>query len=345
MIKINDLSVSLGLFRLYNINLTIEEGSFFVLMGPTGAGKTVLLEAIAGLVPVRSGSIFIGNRDVTKLPPEKHGVSIMYQDHSLFPHLDVIENIRYGLRYHRLDKCESDRRVSELVDQLGLSHLLNRLPLNLSGGELQRVSLARALAVNPRILMLDEPLSALDPNFRYELRQMLKSIHKTTKVTLLMVTHDFGEAISLAERAAIMDRGRIVQTGTVDEVFQKPCCNFAADFVGMRNIFPVQFKGTKAVTGGLVVELGRKIDQDAGHIAIRPEDIVISNGRIRSSMRNSFQGRVLSVIDLGFFYEIEIMAGEVLFRSLIAKGALFELNIREKAEVVISFKAAAIHNF
>lgn len=170
MIKINDLSVSLGLFRLHNINLIIEEGSFFVLMGPTGAGKTVLLEAIAGLVPIRSGSIFIGDRDVTKLPPEKHGVSIMYQDHSLFPHLNVIENIRYGLRYHRVDKSESDRRVSELVDQLGLSHLLNRLPLNLSGGELQRVSLARALAVNPRILLLDEPLSALDPNFRYELR-------------------------------------------------------------------------------------------------------------------------------------------------------------------------------
>jgi len=345
MIKIKNLSVSLGTFNLYNINLEIEENSFFVLMGPTGAGKTVLLEALAGLTPVKSGSIFIGNRDVTALPPEKHCVSIMYQDHSLFPHLNVMANIRYGLRYHRIDKNETDQRIDELVEQLGLSSILERLPLNLSGGELQRVSLARALAVNPKIVLLDEPLSALDPNFRYELRQMLKKIHKTTDVTFLMVTHDFGEAMSLAEKAAIMDEGRIVQSGTVDEIFQKPCCNFAADFVGMRNIFPVEFQGTMAKTGSIDIELGRKIEDVSGHIAIRPEDIVLSREKIHSSMRNSFQGVVSSIIDLGFFYEIDIAVHDVRFRSLIAKGSLFELNLKENSEVYISFKATAIHNF
>ena len=345
MIKIKNLSVSLGNFNLYNINLEIEEKSFFVLMGPTGAGKTVLLEAIAGLVPVKSGSIFIGNRDVTALPPEQHGVSIMYQDHSLFPHLNVMENIRYGLRYHRIEKAETERRIDGLVGQLGLASILARLPLNLSGGELQRVSLARALAVNPKIVLLDEPLSALDPNFRYELRNMLKKIHKTTDVTFLMVTHDFGEAISLAEKAAIMDGGCIVQSGTVDEIFQKPCCNFAADFVGMRNIFPVQFKGTTAKTGSINIELGRKIEDDSGHIAIRPEDIVLSREKIDSSMRNSFRGTVSSIIDLGFFYEIDIAVSDVRFRSMIAKGSLYELNINENTDVFISFKASAIHNF
>ncbi|MFA5519232.1 MAG: ATP-binding cassette domain-containing protein, partial [Spirochaetota bacterium] len=198
MIKIKNLSVSLGSFDLHDINLDIKENCFFALMGPTGAGKTVLLEAIAGLIPIKTGSIHIDNKDVTKLPPERHGVSIMYQDHSLFPHLNVIQNIRYGLRYHKEESKESNNRVNDLIEQLGLSLLLNRLPVNLSGGELQRVSLARALAVNPKILLLDEPLSALDPNFRYELRQMLKNIHKTTDVTFLIVTHDFGEAISLA---------------------------------------------------------------------------------------------------------------------------------------------------
>jgi molybdate/tungstate transport system ATP-binding protein len=345
MIKIKNLSVSLGGFNLHNINLDIEENSFFVLMGPTGAGKTVLLEAIAGLTPVKSGSIFIGNRDVTKLPPEKHGVSIMYQDNSLFPHLNVMENIRYGLRYHKIDKSESDKKIDGLIEQLGLSSLLTRLPLNLSGGELQRVSLARALVVDPKIVLLDEPLSALDPNFRYELRQMLKKIHKSTNVTFVMVTHDFGEAISLAEKAAIMDGGRIIQTGTIDEIFQKPCCNFAADFVGMRNIFQVEFHGTTAKTGKLQINMGKKIDDTSGHIAIRPEDIVLSREKLQSSMRNSFRGKVLSIIDLGFFYEIDIDVNGTLFRSMIAKGSLFEMKIKENSDVFISFKASAIHNF
>lgn len=345
MIKIKNLSVSLGSFNLHDINLNIKENCFFALMGPTGAGKTVLLEAIAGLTPIKSGSIFIDNKDVTKLPPEKHGVSIMYQDHSLFPHLDVMENIRYGLRYHREERRESDKRIDKLVEQLGLSLLLNRLPINLSGGELQRVSLARALAVNPKILLLDEPLSALDPNFRYELRQMLKNIHKTTDVTFLMVTHDFGEALSLAETAAIMDGGRIVQTGAVNEIFQKPCCNFAADFIGMRNIFPAEFHGTVARSGDLDIELGRTIEDASGHIAIRPENIVLSKEKIDSSMRNSFKGNVLSIIDIGFFYEIDIKVSNLIFRSIIAKGSLFELQIIEDSAIYISFKASAIHNF
>jgi len=344
MIKIENLAVSLGSFDLRDISIDIDENSFFVLMGPTGAGKTVLLEAIAGLTPVSSGRIYIGNRDVTHLPPEKHGVSIMYQDNSLFPHLTVIENIRYGLRYHK-NSGETEKNIDRLIDQLGLSPILKRLPLNLSGGELQRVSLARALAVNPRILLLDEPLSALDPNFRYELRQMLKSIHKNTNVTFLMVTHDFSEAISLAEKAAIMDRGRIVQTGSVDEIFQKPCCSFAADFVGMKNVFSVRYNGNLAMAGGIDIDMGRKVENGSGHIAIRPEDIVISTEKIHSSMRNSFPGRVLSITDLGFFYEIQISVSGILFRSLIAKGSLFELNIRENTEVFISFKATAIHNF
>ena len=345
MIRIDNLYVSLGNFNLYDINCEIEENSFFVLMGPTGAGKTVLLEAIAGLTPVKRGSIFIGERDVTGLPPEKHDVSIMYQDHSLFPHLNVMENIRYGLRYHKKNTKETGDRIDKLIEQLALAPILKRLPLNLSGGELQRVSLARALAVNPRILLLDEPLSALDPNFRYELRQMLKEIHRETKITFLMVTHDFSEAISLAERAAIMDKGRIVQTGTVDEIFQKPCCTFAADFVGMRNIFPVRYHDTIAKTGVLDIDLGRKVEDASGHIVIRPEDIVLSTERIHSSMRNCFPGRVLSIIDIGFFYEIVISVCDILFRSLIAKGSLFELNISENSDVFISFKASAIHNF
>ena len=155
MIRIRDLNIHLKEFNLFNINLDIETNEFFVLMGPTGAGKTVLLEAIAGLIPVKSGSIYISEKNVTGLAPEKRGVSIVYQDYSLFPHLTVRENIIYGLHFHKIDKERSDETFDRLVENLNLSYILNRFPLNLSGGELQRVAMARALMVNPEILLLD----------------------------------------------------------------------------------------------------------------------------------------------------------------------------------------------
>ena len=165
MIKTESLNISLPGFNLHDINLSIEEGEFFVLMGPTGAGKTVLLEAMAGLVPVKSGLIIIEGNDVTRLPPEKRGISIVYQDYALFPHLTVIENIKYGLRFHKVDRKEAKERLDRLLHDLDIEYIEQRFPENLSGGELQRVALARALMINPRVLLLDEPLSALDPRF------------------------------------------------------------------------------------------------------------------------------------------------------------------------------------
>lgn len=208
MIKTENLNVSLLGFHLYNINLSIKEGEFFVLMGPTGAGKTVLLEAMAGLVPVKSGRIIIGGKDVAKLPPEKRGISIVYQDYALFPHLTVMENIKYGLHFQRVNKKDAEKRTSRLLDELEILHLEKRFPENLSGGELQRVALARALMVNPGVLLLDEPLSALDARFREDVRSGLKKLHRSSGATFLMVTHDFADALSLADQAAVMSDGR-----------------------------------------------------------------------------------------------------------------------------------------
>ncbi len=345
MIRIENLNFKAGSFILRDVSLDIPENSFFVLMGPTGAGKTVLLETMTGLIKPSSGKIILGNRDVTNEPPEKRGVGIVYQDYALFPHLTGRENIMFGTRYQKSNREALKRHFDELVDFLNISHLLDRYPLNYSGGELQRVALARALIVNPGILLLDEPLSALDQSFREDIRSLLKRLHETSRITFLMVTHDFSDALSLADSAAIMNGGAIVQSGSIHEIFRKPVSAFAADFVGMKNVFEVTFNGMTATTNGLSIELGAEAERERGFIAIRPEDVVISRHELDSSMRNAFRGRITFMRDAGFSHELEVCVDNVVFRSIITKRALIDLGLVPGLEVFLSFKASAVHSF
>lgn len=343
MIRIDNLSVTRGDFHLQDINLEIEEGDFFVIIGPTGAGKTVLLESIAGLIAPRSGRIFAGGREITALSPEERKISIVYQDGSLFPHLTVEKNIRYGLKYHRIREDPED--LNHIIDSLDLGHLLERDPISISGGESQRVALARALAIKPTILLLDEPLNSLDPSFRGEVQRMLKKLHGRTGITFLMVTHDFSEAITLARRGAVLNRGKIEQTGTIDEIFQEPGSKFVANFVGMRNLFRAKFQGTRALINGFSIETGRTIPGQEGHLAIRPEDIVLSRRPISSSMRNSFPGIITGVENQGLSYAITIRCGNLRLKALVTRGALEELELAPGKSIFISFKATAVHTF
>lgn len=345
MIRIENLHISLPGFSLREINIHIKENEFFILMGPTGAGKTVLLEGMAGLVPIKSGKIFVEGGDITGVPPEKRGISIVYQDHALFPHLTVRDNIRYGLRYHAIETKEGTRRFQRLIDLLDIPHLLERIPLNLSGGEKQRVALARALIVAPKVILLDEPLSALDPNFREEIRSVLKRLQRSSGVTFVMVTHDFAEALAMADRAAVLNNGLIEQTGTIEDIFQKPDSAFVADFVGMKNLFKGEFRDTRARIADLEVDLGCPSPEGKVYVAIRPEDIAINRDSDRIRAENKFEGKVKSVIDQGFTYEIQVGVGEILFKALITKKALFKLGIREGSHVFLGFKSTAIHTF
>lgn len=345
MIRVASLNVDLPGFSLADINLRIPENQFFVLLGPTGSGKTVLLEAIAGIERVSSGRVMINSLDVTDLPPEQRGVGIVYQDSCLFPHLSVSDNIKYGLRYRHKHKAGKKDRFDELVDLLVIRHLLDRKPGTLSGGEVQRTALARALLTEPRVLLLDEPFSAIDQSFRSELQQLLKTLQQTSGVTFIMVTHSFSEALSLADRAAVLQNGRVEQEGSMMDIFKKPCSPFVAKFVGIKNIYPARFTGLSAAVNDIMIQMGNEPGAGQGYIAIRPEDIILSKSRLDSSIRNSFCGVVKLVLDRGVTFEIDILAGETQFRSLITRSALIDLNIKVGDGIFISFKATAVHCF
>jgi molybdate/tungstate transport system ATP-binding protein len=343
MIRVENLNVRLLQFRLKDVNLALEKNEFFVLMGPTGAGKTVLLEAVAGLIQVDGGKIFVGDREITRLPSEKRGVGIVYQDQALFPHFNVRENITYGLRFHHVGKEEGERRLKNLVELLAIDHLLSRLPLNLSGGEKQRVALARALIVKPAILLLDEPLSAIDPIFREEIRRALKDVHKNSGTTFLMVTHDFGEALSLADRGAVLHQGAIEQIGTIQEIFQKPVSAPVAEFVGMKNLFEADFQNDTAAIDGHLISSTRTPGPSHKYLAIRPEDIAIALQPFPSTRENTFRGMVTSVSDRGFTYEVHVKTGALTFISAVSRKHLMDSGLTEGRDVYLSFDAESVH--
>lgn len=345
MIEIAGLRMEFVGFALHNIDLSVRSEEFFTLLGPTGAGKTLILEAIAGVAPIDSGCIRLNGRDVTCLPPEKRGVGIVYQDYALFPHLSVKENVVYGLRYRGRDPGGSSDWVAWLMERLGIGPLSNRSPATLSGGEKQRVSLARALAVRPSVLLLDEPLSALDPNFREEIRELLKKLHRELRITFLMVTHDFAEALFLSERAAIINRGKIEQVGPVSEVFAQPSSPFVAEFVGMKNVFRADFSGARALLGGLELHLSRPPEGQKEYIAIRPEDVLIGMDSSSPGSSNVFLGKLCERIDRGLYHEVSIRKESLIFKAVLTKKDLFERNLQERAVVTVTIDPSAIHVF
>jgi len=343
MIRLESLRIELSGFTVQDIDLSIDDGEFFMLLGPTGAGKTLVLEAIAGILTITDGRIIVKDRDITGLSPEARGIGIVYQDYALFPHLCVLDNITYGLRYHRNDEGGSKKWVKWLMDQLGLKHLAERSVKNLSGGESQRVALARALAVNPSVLLLDEPLSALDPNFREEIREVLKQLHKEVGITFLMVTHDFAEALFLGERMAVIHQGKLEQTGPVIDVFQRPLTPFVAEFVGMKNIFPAVFEQGTAFIDELALEVEPAPTKGQGYVAIRPEDIVIKKEAVSDNGINLLKAEVLNVIQRGPYYEVSVKAGKMVFQSMLSKSDLIDMAITEARDIYLAIRMSDIH--
>lgn len=343
MIHIDNVSIDLPAFSLADIQLSVAKGEFCILLGPTGAGKTLILEAIAGLVPVTRGRIVIQDRDVTHLMPEKRGVGIVYQDYALFPHLTVMENIRYGLPYHKADRGACESRIGQLVVDLGISHLVRRSVHHLSGGEKQRVALARALAVNPAVLLLDEPLSALDTGLRDEIQKLLKNLHQTMNTTFIMVTHDFTEALFLGQRAAIIHKGRVEQTGTVSDVFKRPQTPFTATFTGFKNVFPAEIDNGRASVGGLHLQLSANHLRGRRHLAIRAEDIHIQTRAPAAGAVNTFRASVETMLDRGPYGEIGVTIEKQAFTVFVKKAELQSICQPDTDNVWVTIAPQAIH--
>ena len=221
-----------GVRALDALDLAIADGEFFALLGPSGCGKTTLLRTIAGLETPTSGTVAIGGREVTALSPGRRDVAMVFQDYALFPHMTVTDNIAYPLRIRKVPRAERSAKAAEVAATLGLAELLDRRPAQLSGGQQQRVALARAIACHPRAFLFDEPLSNLDARLRLEARTFLKRLQRELAVTTVFVTHDQAEALALADRLAVMSRGRVAQVGTPAEVFHRPATTFVASFIG-----------------------------------------------------------------------------------------------------------------
>ncbi len=255
LLSIRNLGKSFGTFAaLDDVSLDIRENEFFALLGPSGSGKTTLLRVLAGFEQPSGGSLTLEGRDIAHVPPNRRPVNLMFQSYALFPHMTVERNIAYGLEMERLPRDEIRRRVGELLEIIQLSPLAGRKPDQLSGGQKQRVALARALAKRPRLLLLDEPLGALDKKLRGEMQLELKKLQHEFGITFIVVTHDQEEALVMSDRIAILRDGRLVQCAAPREVYEHPADRFAADFIGVMNFFPCTCQG-----GALVARDGSRI--------------------------------------------------------------------------------------
>jgi len=333
MIEIKNLSVKLGSFCLKEINLSINSGEFFVLLGPTGTGKTVLLESIAGLKPLTKGQIIINNKDLTDKKPEERNISICYQDLALFPHMRVKDNIKYGLRFKKnANSAKYRTNFDTIVELLKIEHILERYPVFLSGGEKQRVALARALIVAPDILLLDEPLSALDSGIKEIIEDELANLHKTLGTTIIMVTHDFREAYHLASQVGIIKDGSIIQTGSIEDVFNKPQSIFAAEFVGMKNLIKFSKLNNKQS-----INIPDKIAEN-DYVGLRPENIVLGNRKLPDDYY-SFQGIISNTRNNGVFIRVDIDCKGIKLVSYITTNRYSELKLYEGKKIYFGFNS------
>jgi putative spermidine/putrescine transport system ATP-binding protein len=299
-----------------NASLDIRSGEMVCLLGPSGCGKTTSLRIIAGLETADSGAVRINGRDVTSVPPEKRNIGLVFQNYALFPHLTVADNIAFGLKLQRLSKAEVATRVTDALALVRLSGLEGRYPQQLSGGQQQRVALARALSIKPQLLLLDEPLSNLDAKLRDEMREEIRRLQTEVGITTVFVTHDQEEALSLADRVAVMNRGKIVQVDAPHEMYERPEDLFVAGFLGRVNRFPGKVLAVHGQTVELATDLGPTITGirskainigDAAVGLVRPERIRLAPAAAGGTTSNAIEGRVVSANLLGsrIFYRLD----------------------------------------
>jgi len=295
-----------------DVSLEVPTGEFFTLLGPSGCGKTTLLRIIAGLEMPDEGRVLLGGKDITSLPATRRQVNTVFQSYALFPHLTVFENVAFGLRSRKFPQAEIEERVGKRLEMLGLMEMAQRRPDQLSGGQKQRVALARALVNEPEVLLLDEPMSALDAKLRAQVQVELRRLQQKLGRTFILVTHDQDEAMVVSDRIAVMRDGAVIQSGTPEEVYDAPRTRFVAEFLGAANLI----RG-KAVDGGLQTDIGflqleEKPPWTEGTVAIRPEWIALHESE---PAQNGIRCRVREVIFRGTDYDLWLDPGPLRVRS------------------------------
>ncbi len=345
MLELRKISKRFADFSLKEVSFTVERGDYFILLGESGAGKSMVLETIAGLVAPDSGSIFLDKKDVTTEKIQDRKAGLVFQDHAVFPHMTVGENIAYSLHGLKLTKEEKKEKVRAIAIELGIGDLLLRMPGTLSGGELQRVALGRTLIQQPQILLLDEPLSSLDTRLKGDLRRLLRSIHRKGQ-TILHVTHDYEEALSLGTHIAVIDKGTIIQSGTPSEVFHHPGSEFVAHFIGIRNFFAVSLVTENQITfaytfNKIPVRIVTEAKEGDGFILIRGEDILLSAVPVETSATNNFPGTVVEIVPNSGGVDVTIDAG-IELQARITRESLEKLGLKAGGTCWVHFKATAV---
>lgn len=313
-----------------NIDLHIQRGEFFTFLGPSGCGKTTLLRMIAGFVEPDAGLVRLDGQAVNQVPPWRRDIGMVFQSYALWPHLSVFENVAFGLRERKVPRAELNQRVTNALEQVDLQGTEARRPSQLSGGQQQRVALARTLVIQPRVLLLDEPLSNLDAQLRIEMRLELLKLQRDLGLTTIYVTHDQEEALAMSTQIAVIDRGRVVQQGKPREIYEQPADDFVAAFIGQSNLLPAKIDRVLDETVVVTVEGGMKLTLalpataktfatgDAVMLSVRPEAIEFGNAGESSSNARPIHGRIVASAYQGAFVEYEIAA---LGKSLKARIA------------------------
>lgn len=347
MLKVEGLHIELGNFRLRDIHFEVKPGEYFMLLGASGAGKSVVLESLAGLVHPHQGNISLNGTNITRLPIQQRKVGLVFQDFALFPHLSVEDNIRYPLKLRKKSRKEQSEMLHRLACELSIDHLLKRRTTTLSGGEKQRVALARTLTLKPDVLLLDEPLASIDVSLKGELRSLLRRLNQKGQ-TMVHVTHDYEEAIALAHRVGIIDQGRIIQSGTPHEVFTQPKNRFVANFGGAKNFYPVTLEAhpdketTRAcITESLSVQLMTHLKARKGFVLIGQKNILLATEPNDLGTENRFQGVIKEVIPARFGYEVVVDAGITFYVSVTGE-AVKSRAYREGQSVWVTFNASSV---
>ena len=354
---VEDLTKKFGSFTaLKNINLSVQAGEFVCFLGPSGCGKTTLLRAIAGLDIQTEGRVIQGGRDISTLPPEQRDFGIVFQSYALFPNLTVAQNIAFGLENAGWQRTRIKARVAELLGLVGLSEHADKFPTQISGGQQQRVALARAIAVSPSLLLLDEPLSALDAKVRQHLRGEIKSLQRRLGITTIMVTHDQEEALAMADRIVVMNMGIIEQIGTPQEIYSKPVSAFVAKFIGAMNLLPAHCcPSDKQECCTLTVEatdLMAHIRPDMApgpvQVAVRPEDIRVKNGADNGTEHNHLNLEIRQFEFMGNFYRATLAGGDLGSASLEADfstNMVRQMRLEQGRALSVELPAEHLHVF